>query len=174
MQFTTNDITLGANAPAEFTTKQKLTGTSTGALAGSFNLDSNAFIITSGTAAGKGYSVARFAFTSPDGTVDGFLILDNTNYGVHNVYIVGVSETGAFVNKIFLGEFRGTFTNPSNYYDYTGQGSVRVCSIPPSVGGIILDAEIASTTMLASLWAYASLIAIIMAAIMIILRRKLK
>jgi len=174
MQFTKSDITLTPDASAQFTTKQKLTGTSTGALAGSFNLDSNAFIITSGTDAGKGYSVARFAFTSPDGTVDGFLILDNTNFGDHYGYIVGVSGTGAFVNKIFLGTFSGTFTTPPYYYDYTGQGSVRVCSIPPPVGGIILDAEIASTTMLASLWAYASLIAIIMAAIMIILRRRLK
>ncbi|MCF3653344.1 MAG: hypothetical protein L2C94_004185 [Aigarchaeota archaeon] len=174
MQFTTSDITLAANASAQFTTRQHLTGTSTGALVGSFDLDSNAFIITSGTHVGKGYSVARFAFTNPDGTVDGFLILDNIYYGVHNGYIVGVSGTGAFVNKIFLGTFNGAFTNPPNYYDYEGSGSVRVCSIPPPVGGIILDAKTTSTVMLAPLWAYASLIAIIIATTMIILRRRLK
>ena len=174
MQFTTSDITLAADASAQFTTRQHLTGTSTGALVGSFDLDSNAFIIASGMHVGKGYSVARFAFTNPDGTVDVFLILDNSYYGVHNGYIVGVSGTGAFVNKIFLGTFSGTFTNPPNYYDYEGSGSVRVCSIPPPVGGIILDAKTTSTVMLAPLWAYASLIAIIIATTMIILRRRLK
>ena len=173
MQFTESDITLGANADAEFTTKQRLTGTSTGALAGSFELDSNAFIITSGTYAGRGYSVARFAFTNPDGTVDGFLILDNSYYGVHNGYIVGVSGTGAFINKIFLGEFRGSFTNPPEYYDYEGTASVYACSIPPPVGGVILDSnvKVTSTSIVAPPWAYASLIAILITITALILRR---
>lgn len=173
MQFTASDITLGAAATAQFTTKQKMSGTSTGALAGDLKLDSNAFIIDSGTYAGRGYSVARFEFTGSDGTVYGFLILDNSNYGVHNGYVVGVSGTGAYVNKIFLGTFSGTFTGPPNYYDYSGSGSVRVCSLPPPVGGIILDnnVKVASTGIVAPLWAYVSLIAIFMAVTVIILKR---
>jgi hypothetical protein len=173
MQFTTSDITLGAAATAQFTTKQKMDGTSTGALAGNLKLDSNAFIIASGTYAGRGYSVARFEFAGSDGTVYGFLILDNSNYGVHNGYVVGVSGTGAYVNKIFLGTFSGTFTGPPNYYDYSGSGSVRVCSLPPPVGGIILDnnVKVASTGIVAPLWAYVSLIAIFMAVTVIILKR---
>jgi len=173
MQFTASDITLGAAATTQFTTKQKMSGTSTGALAGDLELDSNAFIIASGTYAGRGYSVARFEFVGSDGTVYGFLILDNSNYGVHNGYVVGVSGTGAYVNKIFLGTFSGTFTGPPNYYDYSGSGSVRVCSLPPPVGGIILDnnVKVASTGIVAPLWAYVSLIAIFMAVTVIILKR---
>ena len=164
MQFTGADITLDANAPAEFTTRQKLTGTSTGALTGSFNIDSNAFIISSGTYGGRGYSVARFMFTGSDGTVDGFLILDNSNYGVHNGYVVGVSGTGAYVNKIFLGSFGGSFTGPPNFYDYSGSGSVHACSIPPPVGGIILDNNVKTiSTNMTMLYAYALLIIVFVA-----------
>jgi hypothetical protein len=164
MQFTGADITLDANAPAEFTTRQKLTGTSTGALTGSFNIDSNAFIISSGTYGGRGYSVARFMFTGSDGTVDGFLILDNSNYGVHSGYVVGVSGTGAYVNKIFLGSFGGSFTGPPNFYDYSGSGSVHACSIPPPVGGIILDNNVKTiSTNMTMLYAYALLIIVFVA-----------
>jgi hypothetical protein len=174
MQFTGADITLDADAPAEFTTRQKLTGTSTGALTGSFNIDSNAFIISSGTYGGRGYSVARFMFTGSDGTVDGFLILDNSNYGVHNGYVVGVSGTGAYVNKIFLGSFKGSFTGPPNFYDYSGSGSVHACSIPPPVGGIILDNNVKTiSTNMTMLYAYALLI-IVFVAVTMIISKKLK
>jgi hypothetical protein len=164
MQFTRADITLDANAPAEFTTRQKLTGTSTGALTGSFNIDSNAFIISSGTYGGRGYSVVRFMFTGSDGTVDGSLILDNSNYGVHSGYVVGVSGTGAYVNKTFLGSFGGSFTGPPNFYDYSGSGSVHACSIPPPVGGIILDNNVKTiSTNMTMLYAYALLIIVFVA-----------
>ncbi|MEM1507622.1 MAG: hypothetical protein QXU02_00040 [Candidatus Bathyarchaeia archaeon] len=138
VQFVTSDITLPASAAAEFTTRQKLTGASSGYISDSFTLDSNAFIITSGINAGRGYSIARFTFTGSD-TLDGFLVLDNSNYGVHNGYIVGVSGTGAFAGKFIVGTFQGTFKNPPNYYDYEGSGSITICSIPPPVGGIIVE-----------------------------------
>jgi hypothetical protein len=131
VQYAYPDITLDANAAAYFVTLQKLTGTATGALSGSFTIDSNAIIIASGTYAGRGYSVARFSFSSSDGTMDGFLLLDNTNYGEHKGYVVAHSGTGAFYNRYFIGSFDGTFYNPPNYYDYKGSGTLKACQVPP-------------------------------------------
>ncbi|MEM3942103.1 MAG: hypothetical protein QW829_04445 [Candidatus Bathyarchaeia archaeon] len=156
MQFTTADITLDSDALAEFTTRQKITGTATGAISGSFILDSNALIITGGTYAGRGFSVARFTFTGSPDTMDGFLILDNTNYGVHSGFVIGVSGTGKFANKIIVGSFSGTFTSPPDYYDYSGSGSVNICSLPPPIGGEVITqyVEASSSVISPALWIF--------------------
>ena len=147
VQYAYTDITIDAdNTGAYLVTRQKLTGTASGALSGSFTIDSNAIIIASGTYAGRGYSVARFSFSSPDGTMDGFLLLDNTNYGQHKGYVVAHSGTGTFYNRYFIGSFDGTFYTPPNYYDYKGSGSLKACQVPPPrvtppVGGILTPAN---------------------------------
>ena len=173
VQFATSDMTLPENATAGFTTRQKLIGTSSGYIAGSFTLDSNAFIITSGTYVGRGYSIARFTFTGSD-TLDGFLILDNSNYGVHNGYIVGASGTGVFAGKFIVGTFQGTFKNPPNYYDYEGSGSIRICSIPPPVGGIIVEPATteAYPNAFASQWPLIAITAAIIAAITMLAKKR--
>jgi len=174
MQFTTADITLDSDAPAEFTTRQKITGTATGAISGSFILDSNALIITGGTYAGRGFSVARFTFTGSPDTMDGFLILDNTNYGVHSGFVIGVSGTGKFANKIIVGSFSGTFTSPPNYYDYSGSGFVNICSLPPPIGGEIMtqNIKVVSSGISTVLWIFVLVSMTITIIIVMIVRRK--
>jgi hypothetical protein len=177
VQYAYPDITLDANAAAYFVTLQKLTGTATGALSGSFTIDSNAIIIASGTYAGRGYSVARFSFSSPDGTMDGFLLLDNTNYGEHKGYVVAHSGTGAFYNRYFIGSFDGTFYNPPNYYDYEGSGTLKACQVPPPppppkppprpVGGAFIPSN-----KLAILAPYMALIGLAFMATVAVKRRK--
>jgi hypothetical protein len=76
--------------------------------------------------------------------MDGFLLLDNTNYGQHKGYVVAHSGTGAFYNRYFIGSFDGTFYNPPNYYDYKGSGTLKACQVPPPprpVGGILTPAN---------------------------------
>lgn len=173
MQFIATDIILPSNAPAQFTTRQRLTGTSSGAISGSFILDSNALIIAGGTYAGRGFSVARFSFTGSPDTIDGFLILDNTNFGVHNGFIVGTSGTGAFANKILIGTFQGSFITPPDYYDYQGSGSVAICSIPPPIGGEIMAQNIkgASSGVLTTLWIYGAIFVAIIAIAAILIKK---
>ncbi|MEM1666395.1 MAG: hypothetical protein QXW12_03515 [Nitrososphaerota archaeon] len=175
VQFTRTDITLDSSASAEFTTKQKLTGSVTGGITGSFTIDSNALIITSGTYSGKGFSIARFAFEGSPDTIDGFLILDNTNFGQHDGFIVSVSGTGIFKNKILIGEFQGTFTGPPNYYGYQGTGDVRIYSIPYLVGGeiVVVQNNKLTSGILTTLWIYgATLIVLAVVAMMIFKKRK--
>ncbi|MBS7645010.1 hypothetical protein KEJ44_03085 [Candidatus Bathyarchaeota archaeon] len=177
VQYEYTDITIdAANTNVYLVTLQKLVGTASGGLAGSFTLDSNAIIISSGTYAGRGYSVARFSFTSPDGTLDGFLLLDNINYGQHKGYMAAHSGTGVFHNKYFIGSFDGTFYNPPNYYDYKGSGTLKGCRVPPPppppkvmppVGG-----EVYSSDKLAILAPYIALIGLASVVAVAVKRRK--
>lgn len=173
VQFTTSDITLPANAGAGFTTRQRLTGTSSGYIAGLFTLDSNAFVIATGTYEGRGYSVARFTLTDSGDTLDGFLILDNSflpSFYVQNGFVIGASGTGKFAGKFLIGTFQGEFVGPPNYYDYEGSGSVRICSILP-VGGVIEPAAIEAYTNFQIQWLLPAATAIIIAGIIMLSKK---
>ncbi|MEM3754556.1 MAG: hypothetical protein QXE19_02570, partial [Candidatus Bathyarchaeia archaeon] len=62
--------------------------------------------------------------------LDGFLLLNNINYGQHKGYIAAHSGTWAFYNKYFIGSLDDMFYGKS-YYNYKGPGTLKVCSVPP-------------------------------------------
>ncbi len=173
-QFTTADIVLPADASTEFTTKQTITGTSSGEVVGSFIADSNSLIISSGTLTGRGYSVVRIKFTSTIGNLDGFLLLDNTNFGEHNGFLVTVKGSGEFERLRYIGSFTGQFINPPDFFDYVGTASLRKCSLPPAVAGEIIEYNPISLTILMILKNIETIIFILLVATFLLIIKRVK
>ncbi|MGC8962327.1 MAG: hypothetical protein ACP5K1_07820, partial [Candidatus Bathyarchaeia archaeon] len=150
VQYAGPDITLDADADACFVTRQEVVGTVSNALAGSIKLAANTVTISEGTYGGGGYSAVRFSFTSSDGTLDGFLLLDNSGYVIQEGFMVSTGGTGIYSDIHLMGPFYGWFYNPPNYYSYEGAGIVKACKVPPQVnagkpstpvGGSLLSAN---------------------------------
>ncbi len=152
VQFTGSYIALTGTEDAYFTTRQALTGTVSNFFSGDVTVDSNSILIDSGAYAGRGYSVATFKITSPQGDMEGFLLLDNFGYGSHQGYVVVHTGTGKYANLIGIGTFTGEFINPPDYYDYTGSADINICSIavwefPESHAGELIVAVSVSIIM---------------------------
>jgi len=108
IQFTRDQLLVAENIIANITFNGVLSGNITGDIEGNVTIYHNTLLIINGTYSGLGYTVGRFEYEDPNGTIVGVILADNTYFGILDGYLFSTNATGVYESMYVVGVFSAT------------------------------------------------------------------